>query len=97
MNKSLISVINLTKTAGACTELLHTARVTVTTRLDAEKQLGKFEEKKENFKCVLIDEKVLERRSIRGDCKAGDVAVKWVKKLRVERGDASLLSGDKCK
>lgn len=31
------------------------------------------------------------------DREAGDVTVKWVKKLRVERGDASLLTGDKCK
>lgn len=54
-------------------------------------------EKKTNFKCVLIYEKVIKTRSIMRDREAGDVTVKGVKKLRVERGDASLLSGDKCK
>lgn len=44
---------------------------------------------------MLIYEKVMKTRSIMGDREAGDV--KWVKKLRVKRGDASLLSGDKCK
>lgn len=36
-------------------------------------------------------------RSIAHDRPAGAITVKWVKKLRVETGDASLLSGDKCK
>lgn len=52
---------------------------------------------KTNFKCVLIYEKVIKTRSIMRDREAGDVTVKGVKKLREERGDASLLSGDKCK
>lgn len=53
--------------------------------------------KKKPFKRVLIYEKVMKTRSVTRDRGAGDVTIsQWVKKLRVERGNASLLSGDKC-
>lgn len=67
------------------------------TAIGGRKATWKIRKEKKNFKCVLIYEKVRETRFIMRDCNAGDVTVKWLKKLRVERGDASLLSGDKCK
>lgn len=92
-----MSVIN-TKTAGACTKLLHKAQLWHCNVVqNSNFEIKTKQNKQKTFKCVLIYDKVMKTRSIVRDREAGDSTVKWVKKLRVERGDASLLSGDKCK
>lgn len=60
----------------------------------ATSELQLREKKKKPFKRVLIYEKVMKTRSVTRDRGAGDVTIsQWVKK---QRGNASLLSGDKC-